>query len=394
MRSAPRDRFLIIVVAALLVLGLVMVQSASGPVAAERAGDAFYYVKRQGVGVAVGLVGGAVLAWMPHAWLRRYAWAAYGLSIASLIAVFVPGISHTANGASRWIGLGSFHLQPSEFAKIALALALAHFLDRHSGRLHDLRGVLAPALLIPAPILALVILEPDFGTTVILGGLTVLLLYVAGLSTRYLATVFALGLAAGIPAMLFASYRVARLTSFLDPWADAGGSGYQVIQSMIAFSTGGWIGRGLGEGQAKHLFLPEPWTDFIASVMAEELGLLGFAALLSLYGLLIWRGLVIARRADDLFGNLLASSLTLLLGLQAFFNLGVATGIVPPKGLVLPFLSYGPSALMAHLFTIGLLLNISARPSRPRTVFRRLAAWRRPRGEVTIHRAPAGGGAK
>lgn len=360
MNTPQRDKLLIALVATLVVLGLVMVQSASGPVATENAGDAFYYVKRQSVGAALGLAGCTALAWLPQRLLRRYAWVMYGLAIAGLIAVFVPGIQHTANGASRWIGVGGVHFQPSEFAKIALAVAMAHFVSERADRLHDLKEVLGPTLLIPAPMLLLVLLEPDFGTTVLLAGLTVLLLYVAGLNSRWVAGVIAAGIAAAVPAVLLAPYRVKRMLSFLNPWADQAGSGYQVIQSQIAFQSGGLMGRGLAESQAKHHFLPESWTDFIASVLAEELGLLGLLALIALYVLVVWRGLVIARASATLFGTLVASSLTILLGLQAFFNLGVAMGVLPPKGLVLPFMSYGPSALMIHLWTIGLLLNVSA----------------------------------
>ncbi len=379
MNTPQRDKLLIFVVAALVILGLIMVQSASGPVATEQAGDAFFYVKRQSAGALVGLAGCLAFAWMPQATLRRNVWLIYGVAIFGLLAVFVPGIQHKANGAARWIGVGGVHFQPSEFAKIALALTLANFLDRHVGRLHDIKRVLLPALAIPAPVLVLVVLEPDFGTTVLLGMLTLLVLYTAGLSNRWMTAVFAAGLAVGVPVMLVASYRIARLMSFLNPWEDYAGAGYQVIQSQIAFQNGGLLGRGLAESQAKHHFLPESWTDFIASVLAEELGLLGLLALITLYGLVVWRGLVIARRADSLFGTLLANSLTALLGLQAFFNMGVAMGVLPPKGLVLPFMSYGPSALMIHLFTIGLLLNVSAHaaPEIDRG-FRLAASWSKP----------------
>lgn len=358
------DRKLIAVVLALLVLGLVMVQSASGPVASDRMHDSWFYVKRQIFAMIPGMVGCVALAMVPYEALRKYVWAAYGAVILALLLVFVPGISHGANGATRWIGFGSIHLQPSEFAKIVVVLCMAHFLDQHSGRLNDSKRVLLPALLIPVPLLALVLAEPDFGTTVIIGGMAFLTLYVAGLSTRWIYGIAVSGGLAIIPALTFAAYRMERVKSFLDPWADAAGSGYQVIQSLIAFHSGGLLGRGLGESQAKHLFLPEPWTDFVAAVLAEELGLVGIFALLCLYVILVWRGLSIARNAPDLFGTLTASSLTAALGLQAFFNLGVVTGIVPPKGLVLPFMSYGASAIIAHLYCVGILLNISASSGR------------------------------
>lgn len=367
------DRPMLLIVAALLVLGMVMVQSASGPVAADRMADPWFYVKRQGMAMVPGLIGCVVLAWAPYEWLRRYAWPAYAAVVVLLLLVFVPGISHRVNGASRWIGVGSIHLQPSEFAKIISMICMAHFLDQKSGRLNDVKGVLLPTLLIPAPLMALILMQPDFGTTAIVGGMAVVTLYVAGLRAQYLYAVGALAVAGAVPAVMFASYRMKRIMAFLDPWADAQGSGYQVIQSMIAYNSGGMTGRGLGESQAKHLFLPEPWTDFISSVLAEETGLLGILLLLGLYGLMVWRGLHIAQRAPDLFGTLLASTLTGALGLQAFFNMGVAMGVVPPKGLVLPFMSYGASAIIAHLFCVGLLLNISAnadRKARVPTIYR------------------------
>jgi cell division protein FtsW len=191
-------------------------------------------------------------------------------------------------------------------------------------------------------------------------GLTFVLFFIGGLPARFL-WISAVAMAVlAVPIVGFASYRMRRLQSFLDPWADAAGAGYQVIQSMIAFQSGGIMGQGLGESHAKHMFLPEPWTDFVGSVMAEELGLIGVLFLLSLYALVVFRGISIAKRAPDFFGLLVASAVTALIAGQALLNLGVAMGVVPPKGLVLPFMSYGGSAIMVHLLCVGLLLNISA----------------------------------
>ncbi|MBK7758461.1 MAG: putative lipid II flippase FtsW [Deltaproteobacteria bacterium] len=360
MKARRFDLPLMGLVVVLLILGLVMVQSASGPVAADRLDDPWYYVKRQLAAIIVGIIGGVGIAFTPYEWLRRYAWAAYAAIIIGLILVFVPGLSHRVNGASRWIGMGSVNLQPSELAKLVCVLCMAHFIDEKGGRLDDVKNVLLPALAIPVPLMLLIVMEPDFGTTVIIGGMAFLTLVVAGLRTRFIYALFGLGVTVGALVAVAEPYRLKRLRSFMDPWADAAGSGYQVIQSMIAFHSGGLTGRGLGESQAKHLFLPEPWTDFIGSVLGEELGLIGVLALLTLYGLLIWRGMHVARQAEDLFGALLATSLTAAIGLQAFFNLGVVMGIVPPKGLVLPFMSYGASAIVAQLFAVGLLLNVSA----------------------------------
>ncbi|HJN77950.1 MAG TPA: putative lipid II flippase FtsW [Myxococcota bacterium] len=350
------DTVLIATVAVLLVIGLVMVQSASGPVAADRMGDSWHYVRRQALAMGLGIGGCVALALIPYHFIRRWAWVLFGLVAVALCAVFA---FDPVNGARRWIGFGGINFQPSEFAKVAAVLCMADFLDRHADRLADWK-VLAKACAIPGVLMVLVLAEPDFGTTCILGGMAFLTLYVAGLRRKVLWGLGVGGVLAAIPAVMFASYRMDRFRAVLDPYADPAGAGYQIIQSLIAFHSGGLVGRGLGESQAKHLFLPEPWTDFIASVLAEELGLIGILALIGLYGVLIWRGLRIARNAGDLFGVLLATSVTGTLGLQAFFNLGVALGIVPPKGLVLPFMSYGASAIMGHLLCIGLLLNISA----------------------------------
>ncbi len=359
MKEQGPDRLLLLLVGLLLLLGMVMVQSASGPVAADRYDDAFFFVKRQAFAGVVGVLAAAGVALLPYRWLRQQAWALYGAVLVGLVLVFVPGIGRTVKGASRWIALGSFNIQPSEFAKLAVILTVAWWLHQNQGRLAEVKKVLLPTLFIPLPMMVLVLVEPDFGNTAMLAGLTLLLLYVAGLSGRWLAAIFGLTLMGLGPAMLFASYRVRRWLGFLDPWSDPAGDGYQIIQSLVAYASGGFFGRGLGESQSKHLFLPEPWTDFIGSVIGEELGLIGVLALLVLYGALVWRGLAIARRAPDLFGAMVAVAVTCLLGGQAFFNLGVTLGVVPPKGMVLPLVSYGGSALMCHLMAIGLLINIS-----------------------------------
>ncbi len=358
-RSAGPDRLLLVIVGLLMLVGLVMVQSASGPVAAERYHDAWFFVKRQALAGTLGVLGAGVVALVPYRWLRHLAWVLYGMVFVGLILVFVPGIGHSVKGASRWVSLGAFNVQPSEFAKLAVVLTVAWWLHRTQGRIQDFKGTVLPALAIPLPLMLLVLLEPDFGSTVVMAGLTLLLVYLAGIRGRWLASLFGITLMALGPAMLLASYRVRRWMGFLDPWADPSGDGYQIIQSLVAYASGGFLGRGLGESQSKHLFLPEPWTDFIASVLGEELGLVGVLLLVGLYTALIWRGFHIAARAPDLFGVLVAVSITALLAGQAIFNMGVTLGVVPPKGMVLPLVSYGGSALICHLVAVGLLLNIS-----------------------------------
>jgi cell division protein FtsW len=336
-----------------------MVQSASGPESAEKIGDAWFYVKRQAIAITMGLFLCMAAALVPYQWLKKGAWVAYAGVIVGLFLLMVPGLGREVNGATRWIGVGGFNIQPSEFAKVALILVTAMLISRNVGRLNDLK-VSFLIFLAPLPLLVLVLLQPDFGTTALLLGLTFVLFFIGGLPARFL-WISAVAMAVlAVPIVGFASYRMRRLQSFLDPWADAAGAGYQVIQSMIAFQSGGIMGQGLGESHAKHMFLPEPWTDFVGSVMAEELGLIGVLFLLSLYALVVFRGISIAKRAPDFFGLLVASAVTALIAGQALLNLGVAMGVVPPKGLVLPFMSYGGSAIMVHLLCVGLLLNISA----------------------------------
>jgi cell division protein FtsW len=359
MTTRGHDRMLAAAVAVLLVLGLVMVQSASGPESAESIGDAWFYVKRQAIAVVIGLSLCLTAALVPYQWLKKGAWVLYVGVLGALLLLMVPGLGREVNGATRWIGVGGFNIQPSEFAKVALILVTSMLISRNVGRLNDLK-VSSLIFLAPLPLLVLVLMQPDFGTTALLLGLTFVLFFVGGLPTRFLWTSAVAMVVLAVPVVGFASYRVRRLQSFLDPWADAAGSGYQVIQSMIAFQSGGLMGQGLGESHAKHMFLPEPWTDFVGSVMAEELGFIGVLFLLSLYALVVFRGISIAKRAPDFFGLLVAAAVTALLAGQALLNLGVAMGVLPPKGLVLPFMSYGGSAIMVHLLCVGLLLNISA----------------------------------
>ena len=352
------DFWLIAVTAMLTVLGLVMVYSASAVVAGEW-GDEMRFLTRQLFSVAAGLVLCGVTAFTPTRVLRRYRYFLYTACVVGLVLTYVPGIQHSANGAERWIGFGAVNLQPSEFAKITVLITLAHFLDRYRGKMADWRVVLAAAM-VPVPAMALVIGQPDFGTTAIIGGLCAIMLFVAGLRPHYILGLGGLGSLGAVGLVMSAEYRMDRITSFTDPWASEKAEGYHTIQSWVAMHSGGLWGQGLGNSMAKLHFLPEPWTDYIAAVIAEELGLVRLVLLIVLFGLFVWRGLVIARRAKDAFGMFLASTLTAMIGFEAFFNLAVVMGMVPPKGLVLPFISYGASAMLANLWAVGVLLSIAA----------------------------------
>ncbi|HCH62491.1 MAG: putative lipid II flippase FtsW [Deltaproteobacteria bacterium] len=352
------DFWLITVTAILTVLGLVMVYSASAVVAGEW-GDEMRFLTRQLISVAAGLMLCGATAFTPTRMLRRYRHFIYTAVMVGLVLTYVPGIQHSANGAERWIGFGSINLQPSEFAKIAVLLSMAHFLDRYRGVVADWRVVLGASLL-PLPVMLLVIGQPDFGTTAIIGGLCAIMLFVAGLRHHFIAGIGLLGSFGAVALVMSAQYRMDRITSFTDPWASEKAEGYHTIQSWVAMHSGGLWGQGLGNSMAKLHFLPEPWTDYIAAVIAEELGLVRLVLIIMLFGLFVWRGLVIARRAKDAFGMFLASTLTAMIGFEAFFNLAVVMGMVPPKGLVLPFISYGASAMIANLWAVGVLLSIAA----------------------------------
>ncbi len=360
--TAPRryDTPLLVAAVLLLAYGLVMVWSASAFVAAEETENPYHFVVRQLIAIGVGLplAVGAML--LPYRQLDRYATHFYIFSLALLPAVWLPGLGHSANGATRWFGVGGFNFQPAELAKFAVLVALASFLHKRRAELHDWKNVLIPSVLMVAAPLGFIIAQPDFGSTAIIALLCGVMVFFAGLRLRWMVTggtvlTSLLGLV-----MVLEPYRRERLTSFLDPFANCAGSGYQVCESLLALHHGGLWGQGLGDGVAKLLYLPEPYNDFIAAVLGEELGILGFAVLTGLYAFVAWRGMEIARNARDMFGSLLASTFTVMIVGQACLNLGVVLGVVPPKGLVLPFVSYGASAMMVNMAAIGVLLSISA----------------------------------
>ena len=359
MKNRSIDPWLILTAALLVVFGLVMVYSASAMKAFERSGDEAYYLTRQLVALAVGLCLCLSTAVTPMRIMRRYRVILYTAVLGGLVLCFVPGIRYGANGAFRWIGFGPIHWQPSEFAKIIVLIMLADYLDKYRRQIADAKVVIG-AMLVPLPALLLILPQPDFGTTAIIAGLCGIMIFNAGLQIKHAIIAVIGAIFVGIPVMIFEPYRMKRLTSFLDPWQSMEGGGYHVIQSWVAMHSGGFWGQGLGNSVAKLDFLPEPWTDFIGAVIAEELGLIAMMGLIGLYAVFLWRGLHIARHARDAFSMLLASTLTLMVGLEAFFNLGVIMGVLPPKGLVLPFISYGATAMMSHMWVIGILLSISA----------------------------------
>lgn len=353
------DFWMVSIVAVLISVGLIMVYSASAVVADDWTGDGLRYVVRQLMALGLGGALAIGTAMAPTLTLRKYRKVAYFAVFAGLLLTYVPGIQHASKGAARWIGFGGFNLQPSEFAKVAVLVALAHYLDRWRGHIHDWR-VATTAAGIPLLMMLPIIGQPDAGTTIIMGGLSFAMLFVAGLRWRHMAIAGAAALGVGIPVVLHEPYRVMRLIAFVDPFKYEDSAGHQLIQGWVAMHTGGLTGQGLGNSMAKLHFLPEPWTDWIGAIIGEELGLVGLLVVMGFFGMFVWRGFTIARRSKDAFGMYLAAALTAKIGLEAFFNLAVITGLVPTKGLVLPFISYGASATIANLWAVGILLSIAA----------------------------------
>ncbi|MBI3298533.1 MAG: putative lipid II flippase FtsW [Elusimicrobia bacterium] len=340
----------------MLVGGILALYSASAILADKEHGDAFFYLKRQGLFAAAGTLVMAALMRVSYQRLREWIWLLLPLTALALVAVlFAPKIG----GARRWLHLGPFGLQPAEFAKLTVLLFLADYLDRKRSRLQNaVQGLVVPWGVVGL-LLGLILLEPDLGTPVLIFAVTLGVLFVGGARVRYVvgAVLAALPLAAW---QLWAyPYRRARLLSFLDPFADASGTGYQLSQSLLAVGSGGWFGKGPGLSDVKLLYLPAPHTDFIYPVLCEELGVLGGLSVLGLFAWFLSRGLSIARRAPDLYGTLLAAGVTFLVSLQAFFNMAMSLGLIPTKGLPLPFISYGGSSLLVTMAATGILLNIS-----------------------------------
>ncbi len=354
------DLILLLVTLLLVTVGTVMIYSSSSILATERFHDGQFFLKKQLFFLILGILIMVLMTRIPYYQLRKLAWPGIVVSALFLCALMVPGLGIRAGGAVRWLNIGVFSFQVSEMVKIALILFLAHFLALKVNRIREIRHGLLIPLGVMGGLVGLILLQPDFGTTVILAAITLMMIYLAGGRILHLAGLAALFIPAAVWLLLHKSYRLARLMTFLDPWKDPHRSGFQIIQSMISFGSGGAFGVGIGDGMQKLFYLPEPHTDFILSVIAEESGFIGVVLILFLYIVLIIRGFQISLKAPDLFGNLLAAGLTMLIALEAFINIAGIMGLIPLKGLALPFLSYGGTSLLMSLAAIGILLNISS----------------------------------
>ena len=357
-RKLQSDKWLFLATLALICGSVVMVYSASALVALERFQQPYLFVSRQMMWAAVGVAVLSIVMRIDYRTYRndRMIWLLVAVVAVMLVSVLLrPPI----NGTRRWFGVGGFGIQPSELAKMAAILFTALILERRRSRINELGYSLVPIGLIVGGLAALILLEPDFGTAVSLLAVIAVMVFAAGISYRYLFGAALLALPALYVILMQADYRRRRLLTFMDPWADPLGDGFQIIQSLIAVGTGGVFGNGLMNGVQKLFYLPEPHTDFIFAVISEDTGLVGASLVVLCFCIIAWRGLRTAMRAPDSFGAFLALGITMMLVLQALVNISVVLGLMPTKGIPLPLVSNGGSSMLMNLLAVGVLLNIS-----------------------------------
>jgi len=348
---------LLVVVAVLLVIGVAATTSASSTVGLATQSDRFFFLKRQMIGIGIGLIAMIVTSRIPYGFYRRIAMPLFWGTVALLGMVLFAGI--TVNGSRRWLDLGSLNFQPSELAKFAVIVALAMVMEKKGDLMQDLGHFMAPVALIVGTTGLLVMKQPDLGTSIVIAASAMAVLLTSRAPLRYVMTT---GLSAGALAgtlAMSASYRLERIRGFLNPWADAGDSGYQLIQSYYALGTGGVFGVGLGASRARWFYLPNAHTDFIFSIIGEEVGLIGGLMVMLLFLLLAIAGWIVAARAPDPFGRMVAAGITTWLTFQALVNIGGVLGVMPITGITLPFVSFGGTAVAISMAAVGVLVNIA-----------------------------------
>lgn len=348
----------------LLSIGIVMVYSASAMYAFEQFGDSLFFLKRHLLYVVVGGVLMVFAMKLDYRLIRFYVRPMMVSAFLMLILVLIPHVGFQTGGARRWFKILGLSFQPSEFAKMAMVFYLADFLARRQEFLGDIKHTLVPALFVLGLTVGPVLVQPDLGTAVVIGLVAVTMLFVAGVRLKHLGYFLMVAVPLMVAAMLIAPYRRRRLLAFINPWHDPRGASFQIIQSFLAFGSGGIFGVGLGHSQQKFFYLPASHTDFIFSIIGEELGFLGASAIILLFLSFIFAGFVIAFKMMNPFSQLLAVGLVSMIGIQAFINIGVTTGALPTKGLSLPFISYGGSSLGLNMAVVGLLLNLAKQRTR------------------------------
>ncbi len=358
-KKTTPDITLLILTLTLLAIGLIMVYSASAVWAEYKFDDSFFFAKRQMLFAGVGICAMFFIMNIDYWTWRTWAKVLIIICFVMLILVLIPGVGNVRNGSRSWIGIGAFSVQPSEFMKLAMIAFLAKFLSEKQKFITSFKKGLAPSLGLVFLAFGMIMLQPDLGTGTVMVGTCIVMIFIAGARISHFALLGLMGVAAFAALVVSAPYRMKRITSFLDPWQDPLGSGFQIIQSLFAIGPGGLFGLGLGESRQKFFYLPEPQTDFIFAILAEELGFIGGSFILLLFSLLLWRGIRIALGAPDLYGSFLAVGIIAMVAIQVMINIGVVTGLMPVTGITLPFLSYGGSSLTLMLMAIGVLLNIS-----------------------------------
>lgn len=365
------DFILCITVLLLLSLGIIMVLSASAPSALSTTGNSYTYVKKQLLFAIAGLFVMFFLSKVDYRFYKKYYWYIYFVSWMVLLLVVVPGLGYSVKGATRWIKIGGFQFQPSELTKIGMIIFFAGYLSDHKSELQEFkRGFLKPLAFLIPPIGILYVVQNHFSVSLVIAVIVLVMMFMAGSRLKYFLVVGIVVVSAilgllGIMQMKGSeSFRLDRISTYFDPWADAQGTGYQTVQSLYAIGSGGMFGLGLGNSKQKYLYIPEPHNDFIFSILAEELGFFGCILVIALFAIFIWRGILVSMKAKDIFGSLVAIGITTLIAIQAVINIAVVTGTVPTTGMSLPFFSYGGTALLLLLANVGILLNISRSSSK------------------------------
>ncbi|MDQ3956021.1 MAG: putative lipid II flippase FtsW [Actinomycetota bacterium] len=359
-RFASGSILLTIITMVLVFLGLIMILSSSMVSSLTSNGSSFFFLKKQLMWGAIGLVGFVAFMRLDYRKFRGVGYLLVPLVLLLLVAVLVPGVGTTVGGSSRWLGLGPLTFQPSEFAKLALILFAADVLSRKKEiTLDNVWHTMLPIVPVMGAMALLVILQPDLGTTLMIGAIGLGMLFVAGAPLRYVLPLGAVALAMATMASLAAPYRRARVMAFLDPWADPLNTGYQTIQGLIALGSGGWFGVGLGASRQKWNYIPNAHTDYIFSILGEEMGLFGTFVVLGMFAALAYLGIRTARKAPDRFGMFLAAGITIVVSFQAVVNIGAVTATLPITGVPLPLVSFGGSSLVITLISMGVLTNIA-----------------------------------
>lgn len=367
------DFILCITVILLLALGIIMVLSASAPSALSTTGNSYTYVKKQLIFAIAGIFVMLFLSKVDYRFYKKYYWQIYFISWIILLLVLVPGLGYSVKGATRWIKIGGFQFQPSELTKIGLIIFFAGYLTDHKDELYDLKkGFIKPICFLIPPIGILFFVQNHLSVSLVICIITIVMMFIAGCRLKHFAVVGIVGISLIIGIFGFmqisgageGNFRLDRISTYFDPWADAQGTGYQTVQSLYAIGSGGMFGLGLGNSKQKYLYIPEPHNDFIFSILAEELGFAGCIIVIILFAIFIWRGILIAMRATDMYGTLVAVGITTLVAVQAIINIAVVTATVPTTGMSLPFFSYGGTALLLLLANVGILLNISRSSSK------------------------------